>query len=134
MMVNWEFMDNMTPASAVQLVDDLREGKEVTSTRGPRICTWREAERVLAGFPDDRADEGPAAGEASLLGLRVARSNGWAAPAGRDAGRGAASGTSPLPSDAVGAAAESDATDDESAVRVDRAGEGTHGGKDEVDE
>ena len=30
MMVNWEFMDNMTPASAVQLVDDLREGKEVT--------------------------------------------------------------------------------------------------------
>ena len=34
MMVNWEFMDNMTPASAVQLVDDLREGKEVSSTRG----------------------------------------------------------------------------------------------------
>ena len=30
----------------------------------PRICTWREAERVLAGFPDDRADEGPAAGPA----------------------------------------------------------------------
>src|SRR6476469_2389213 len=28
MMVNWEFMDNMTPRSAVQLVDDLREGKE----------------------------------------------------------------------------------------------------------
>ena len=64
MMVNWEFMDNMTPSSAVQLVDDLREGKEVTSTRGPRICTWREAERVLAGFPDGRVDEGPGAGRA----------------------------------------------------------------------
>ena len=30
MMVNWEFMDNMTPESATQLVDDLRAGAEVT--------------------------------------------------------------------------------------------------------
>ncbi|HEY1134449.1 MAG TPA: NADH-quinone oxidoreductase subunit NuoE, partial [Nocardioides sp.] len=65
-MVNWEFVDNQTPASARQLVDDLRAGTEVRSTRGPAICTWRQAERVLAGFPDDRADEGPAAGPASL--------------------------------------------------------------------
>ncbi len=82
MMVNWEFMDNMTPASATELVDDLREGKEVRSTRGPRICTWREAERVLAGFPDDLADEGPSAGPASLVGLQIARERGWTAPAG----------------------------------------------------
>ena len=81
MMVNWEFMDNQTPESAVQVVDDLREGREVHSTRGPRLCTWREAERVLAWFPDDRADEGPAAGPASLAGLRIARDNGWSAPA-----------------------------------------------------
>jgi NADH-quinone oxidoreductase subunit E len=81
MMVNWEFMDNMTPESATQVVDDLRAGKEVHSTRGPRICTWREAERVLAGFPDDRADEGPGAGPASLVGLEVARDRGWTAPA-----------------------------------------------------
>ncbi len=80
MMVNWEFMDNMTPASATQLVDDLRAGKEVHSTRGPRLCTWREAERVLAGFPDDLVDEGPGAGEASLAGLRIARERGWTAP------------------------------------------------------
>ena len=80
MMVNWEFMDNMTPASATQLVDDLRAGKEVHSTRGPRLCTWREAERVLAGFPDDLADEGPAAGPASLVGLEIARERGWTAP------------------------------------------------------
>ena len=73
MTVNWEFMDNMTPESAVQLVDDLRSGAEVHSTRGPRLCTWREAERVLAGFPDDLADEGPAAGPASLVGLKIAR-------------------------------------------------------------
>src|SRR5688500_4742782 len=65
-MVNWEFMDNQTPDSAVGLVDRLRAGDEVTATRGARVCSWREAERVLAGFPDDRADEGPGAGHASL--------------------------------------------------------------------
>jgi NADH-quinone oxidoreductase subunit E len=80
MMVNWEFMDNMTPESATQLVDDLREGKEVRSTRGASVCTWREAERVLAGYYDGRADEGPAAGDPSLVGLKVARENGWTAP------------------------------------------------------
>jgi NADH-quinone oxidoreductase subunit E len=82
MMVNWEFMDNQTPESAVQVVDDLRAGKEVHSTRGPKLCTWREAERVLAGFPDDRADEGPTAGPASLAGLAIAREKGWTAPEG----------------------------------------------------
>ncbi len=79
-MVNWEFMDNQTPESAVQLVEDLREGTEVRSTRGPRICTWREAGRVLAGFDDGLADEGPAAGAPSLLGLQIARDRGWTAP------------------------------------------------------
>jgi NADH-quinone oxidoreductase subunit E len=80
MMVNWEFMDNMTPAKATQLVDDLRSGAEVRSTRGPRVVTWRQAERVLAGFPDGLVDEGPAAGPASLVGLGIARENGWSAP------------------------------------------------------
>src|SRR6476469_5204396 len=87
MTVNWEFMDNMTPESAVQLVDDLRSGVEVHSTRGPRLCTWREAERVLAGFPDDLADEGPSAGPASLVGLGLARENDWTAPGSDTAGR-----------------------------------------------
>ena len=86
MMVNWEFMDNMTPDSAVRLVDDLRAGTEVHSTRGPKLCTWREAERVLAGFDDGLADEGPAAGPASLVGLRIARERGWAAPSGKASG------------------------------------------------
>jgi NADH-quinone oxidoreductase subunit E len=87
MMVNWEFMDNMTPQSATELVDDLREGREVHSTRGPRIVTWREAERVLAGFPDGLADEGPAAGPPSLVGLGIARANDWTAPGRDTAGR-----------------------------------------------
>ncbi len=87
MMVNWEFMDNMTPQSATELVDDLREGVEVHSTRGPRIVTWREAERVLAGFPDGLADEGPTAGRASLVGLEIARENEWTAPDSEAEGR-----------------------------------------------
>jgi len=79
-MVNWEFMDNQTPESAAQLVDDLRAGKQVTSTRGPVINTWRDNERVLAGYNDGLADEGPSAGPASLVGLEIARERGWTAP------------------------------------------------------
>src|SRR5215510_4550325 len=96
MMVNWEFMDNMTPQSATELVDDLREGKEVHSTRGPRLVTWREAERVLAGFPDDLADEGPAAGPASLVGLAIARERGWTAPSTDEQGATASTADSPV--------------------------------------
>ena len=80
-MVNWEFFDNMTPASARQLVDDLRAGNKVSPTRGPgRLCTWREASRILAGFNDDQATDGPAAGPASLAGLKLAEEHGWTAP------------------------------------------------------
>lgn len=80
MMVNWEFMDQMTPERAAELIDALEAGKTVRSTRGAQLTSWREAERVLAGFPDGRADEGPAAGPASLVGLKLAREKGWAAP------------------------------------------------------
>jgi NADH-quinone oxidoreductase subunit E len=80
-MTNWEFFDNQTPDSTVQLVDDLRAGKDVKPTRGAdKVCTFKEISRVLAGFEDGRADEGVGAGEASLLGLRIARRNGWTAP------------------------------------------------------
>lgn len=77
MMVNWEFMDNMTPEKAIQLIDDLRADKEVHSTRGAKITSWREAERVLAGIPDGLADEGPTAGPESLVGLNIAKERGW---------------------------------------------------------
>ena len=81
MMVNWEFFDNQTPDSAKQLVDDLRDGKEVRPTRGPKkLCTFKDASRVLAGLPDDLAGEGPSAAGPSLEGLKVAKANGWKAP------------------------------------------------------
>lgn len=80
MMVNWEFMDNMTPSKAAEILDRLADGQEVQASRGATITSWKEAERVLAGFPDGRADEGPAAGDASLAGLRLAEQRGWKAP------------------------------------------------------
>jgi NADH-quinone oxidoreductase subunit E len=82
MMVNWEFFDNMTPDSARKLADDLRAGHQVTPTRGPaRLATWREAARILAGFNDDQATDGPPAGPPDLLGLKIAKEHGWTAPA-----------------------------------------------------
>src|SRR3954451_2922579 len=80
MMVNWEFFDNTTPERAVDVVDALQAGAPVQATRGARVATWKETERVLAGFPDGRADEGPTSGAASRLGLQIARERGWHAP------------------------------------------------------
>ncbi len=123
-MVNWEFMDNQTPESATKLVDDLRDGAEVHSTRGPRICTWREAERVLAGFPDDRADEGPAAGPASLLGLRIAREQGWTAPSddAEDGSVGGPEGNALFRLSPEKAAREADAPRAQSETKIDQKG------------
>jgi len=80
-MVNWEFFDNQTVESATELVDRLRAGSPPKPTRGAAaLCTWREAARVLAGYPDGRANEGPSAGPATLVGLRVAEEHGWRPP------------------------------------------------------
>ena len=84
-MVNWEFFDNQTPESAKKLVDDLRAGQPVRPTRGPsRLCTWKQASRILAGFGDGQAADGPSAGHASLVGLKLAKERGWKAPAPAD--------------------------------------------------
>ena len=78
-MVNWEFFDNMTPRSARDLVDGLRSGADVAPTRGaPRLCTWKQAARILAGFPDGQAAGGHTAGDPTLAGLRIAKEQqGW---------------------------------------------------------
>ncbi len=81
MMVNWEFFDDQTPASAQRVVDDLRADRPVTPTRGAPLCTFRETARILAGFPDTRpgANDG-APGEPTLTGRRAARDRGMQAP------------------------------------------------------
>ena len=79
-MVNWEFFDDMTPQSARELVDGLRSGASVAPSRGaPRLCTWRQASRILAGFPDGQAAGGDTAGHGTLAGLRIASEQGWTA-------------------------------------------------------
>ncbi|WP_375002055.1 NADH-quinone oxidoreductase subunit NuoE [Aeromicrobium sp. CTD01-1L150] len=148
--VNWEFMDNQTPESAVELVDALRAGESVEATRGATITSWREAERVLAGFEDGRVDEGPAAAGASLVGLQIAEEKGWSAPAfddGRGAGPGAAEGTAATAETAEGAAAQADTARAESETEAEespadtrgggsgsRAEDGTAGGSEESDD
>ena len=81
-MVNWEFFDNQTPASARDLVDELRAGRPVTPTRGAdTVAGFKQVSRVLAGFDDGRADEGIGAGNPTQRGTRLAQQMGWTAPA-----------------------------------------------------
>ena len=81
MTVDWEFMDDVTPASAVEVIDRLARGETIQSTRGPVIRDFAATERTLA-FPDDGlADEGASVDDKMLAGLRIARERGDVAPA-----------------------------------------------------
>ncbi|HLS24650.1 MAG TPA: NADH-quinone oxidoreductase subunit NuoE [Beutenbergiaceae bacterium] len=81
MMINWEFFDYQTPASATEVVDAILAGQDVRPTRGSdRVATFKETSRVLAGFYDGRAGEGTAGGPATMAGLELARTEGWHAP------------------------------------------------------
>lgn len=80
MTVDWEFMDQQTPTSALDVLDRLSRGEQVTSTRGPVIRDFEATERSLA-FPDDGlASQGPVADDLMLAGLRVAQERGMSAP------------------------------------------------------
>ncbi|MBS9533696.1 NADH-quinone oxidoreductase subunit NuoE [Mycobacterium sp. M1] len=80
-MVNWEFFDQQSPESARALVDSLRAGEEVRPTRGMPLETFKETARVLAGFFDERPDDGQGgpAGP-TLAGLQFAHEHQMAAP------------------------------------------------------
>ena len=73
-MVNWEFYDNQTVQSVKDLVDGARAGNPPAPTRGPKtLRTWKENSAVLAGLSDGLANEGPSAGDSSLLGLKLSK-------------------------------------------------------------
>ena len=79
---------------------------------------------MLAGYPDGLVDEGPAAGHASLVGLGIARENGWEAPdssAGRETGADAPSAASDQSNHAKSAAVEESTSSDETAAEKDEA-------------
>ena len=51
-MTNWEFFDNQTPESAIDLVDDLRAGKDVAPTRGAdKVCTFKRGRAGARRLP-----------------------------------------------------------------------------------
>jgi NADH-quinone oxidoreductase subunit E len=81
--VNYEFFDQQTTDSALDLVGELQAGRQPMPTRGAPLCTFKEISRQLAGFLDERPgalDAGPA-GEPTLVGNRLAVQRGQTAPA-----------------------------------------------------
>ncbi|GAA4397312.1 NADH-quinone oxidoreductase subunit NuoE [Tsukamurella soli] len=80
-MINWEFFDDQTPASARALVDALRAGTPPAPTRGAPLCTFRETARLLAGLTDERPGAVSASGvggKPTLAGLTVLSEQGEA--------------------------------------------------------
>ncbi|ASR33992.1 NADH-quinone oxidoreductase subunit E [Prauserella marina] len=88
--VNYEYYDNQTPESAVELVDALRRGEKPAPTRGAPLSDFKSVERQLAGFfPEEedvfRADvDGPSQAVETLRGAQLAADRGWTAPAMAD--------------------------------------------------
>jgi NADH-quinone oxidoreductase subunit E len=60
----------------VEVVDELRAGATVKSTRGPAIRSFGEAERTIAGIDDALAGEGDHRDDRMLAGLELAKQNG----------------------------------------------------------
>ncbi|WP_026425781.1 NADH-quinone oxidoreductase subunit NuoE [Actinokineospora inagensis] len=85
--VNYEFYDNQTPETALDLVQALQRGEKPAPTRGAPLRDFRTAELELAGFwPDDEAGyrstvDGPSAAVETLRGAKLAEDRGWTAPA-----------------------------------------------------
>jgi NADH-quinone oxidoreductase subunit E len=79
-MVNWEFFDNQTPSSAIELANSLRVGRNVTPSRGGPLCSFRQTARILAGLDGGGGDDGGEPGPATLAGLRIAHELGMTAP------------------------------------------------------
>jgi NADH-quinone oxidoreductase subunit E len=81
--VNYEYYDNQTPQSAVDLVDALRRGERPHPTRGAPLTDLRTVELELAGVFDEleRTVEGLSVADETLRGARLATERGWTAPA-----------------------------------------------------
>jgi NADH-quinone oxidoreductase subunit E len=76
MTANWEFLDDMTVGKARDIVDQLRSGQQVRSTRGPVVRSFKDAERTIAGVDDGLTADGDHRDDRVLAGLRLAQENG----------------------------------------------------------
>lgn len=81
--VNWEFMDSMNPASLRELIQKLKSGAPVQSTRGAQITSISDSEKLIAGINDGKYGDSPLADDSMLAGLRVAQERKMAAPIGK---------------------------------------------------
>jgi NADH-quinone oxidoreductase subunit E len=81
--VNYEFFDQQTVDSAQVLVDALRGGVRPEPTRGAPLCSFKQIERQIAGFYDERpaALEAEATGRPTEIGVKLAERRGESAPA-----------------------------------------------------
>lgn len=80
--VNYEYYDNQTPDSALDLVGELQQGRKPHPTRGAPLTDFRSTELEIAGiFPDltDRV-EAPSASAPTLRGSVLAEQTGQRAP------------------------------------------------------
>jgi NADH-quinone oxidoreductase subunit E len=79
--VNYDFaVDEATPESAIDLVEQLRKGERPALSRGARLCSLRDMQHQLAGFADERdgaVGDGPA-GLPTLRGVTLAQQAGVA--------------------------------------------------------
>ncbi|ASU80250.1 NADH-quinone oxidoreductase subunit NuoE [Actinopolyspora erythraea] len=82
--VNYEYFDNQTAESALEMVRALRRGERPLPTRGAPLTDFRDTERQLAGFFDgpgtEEAAEASAAAPETVRGAELARERGWNAP------------------------------------------------------
>lgn len=81
MTVDWEFMDDVTPSTAREVIEKLRNGEPVQSTRGPHIRDFDATEHTLA-FPLDGLADAPSVDAKMLAGLTIAKERGMSAPTG----------------------------------------------------
>jgi len=79
MTVDWEFMDDVTPRTACEVIERLRRGETVQSTRGPVIRDFDATEHTLA-FPLDGLADAPSVDSKMLAGLTIAKQRGMKAP------------------------------------------------------
>jgi len=80
MTVDWEFMDDVTPGTAVAVVDALSRGEQVQATRGPVIRSFVATEHTLAFPLDGLAAADNSVDDKMLAGLRVAQERNMSAP------------------------------------------------------
>jgi NADH-quinone oxidoreductase subunit E len=104
--VNYEFFDNQTPDSALELVGELQAGNRPMPTRGAPLCSFAEISRQIAGFVDQRpaSVRAAATGPQTEAGVRLAQQLGQQAP-GYPPGQDSGSSPADAESDAETAAA-----------------------------